>query len=122
MTVRDPWLTEKISMIEKLGWPALAGFVLVVIGLTVASTPDLLKTSLIVFGIVLAIPFIFYLNILTVWHWKRRYRGKHSDLWGAILLIETSGWFKIIYWVRHIVPDWRGSGRYVGNSSPEPPV
>jgi hypothetical protein len=115
MTVRDPWLTEKISMTEKLGWPALAGFVLVVIGLTVASTPDLLKTSLIVFEIVLAIPFIFYLNILTVWHWKRRYRGKHSDLWGAILLIETSGWFKIIYWVRHIVPDWRNSGRYSEN-------
>jgi hypothetical protein len=122
MTVRDPWLAEKISMTEKLGWAALAGFVLVVIGLTVASTPLLLKTSLIVIGVLLAIPFIFYLNILTVWHWKRRYRGKHSDLWGAILLIETSGWFKIIYWVRHIVPDWRGSGRYVANSSLEPPV
>lgn len=64
---------------------------------------------------ILIFPFILYLNIFTIWHWKRRYRGERSELWGAVLLIETSGWFKIVYWFRHIIPDWRGSGRYAAD-------
>ena len=110
--MRDPWLAEKIDMTKKLGWTALVGIALLILGLTLASTLLLLKAMVLFLAAILIIPFIFYLNILTVWHWKRRYRGEKSDLWGAILLIETSGWFKIIYWFRHILPDWRGSGRY----------
>jgi hypothetical protein len=47
-----------------------------------------------------------------LWHWKDRYRGRHSDLWGALLLIETTGWFKLVYLVRHLIPDIRNTGRY----------
>jgi hypothetical protein len=56
-------------------------------------------------GAVLFLPGFVYLYILTIWHWKERYKGRHSDLWGALLLIETSGWFKLVYFFRHLLPD-----------------
>jgi hypothetical protein len=106
----DPWFTNVGDRFERLGWLALAG------GLLLASCALLpegsLRTTAIVLGIVLFLPWFVYVYLLTVWHWKERYRGTHSRLWGAILLIETSGWSKILYWFRHIVPDWRGTGRY----------
>jgi hypothetical protein len=48
---------------------------------------------------------------VVIWHWKERYQGKHSDLWGALLLIETSGWLKVIYLFRHIFPDMKRTPR-----------
>ena len=110
--MRDAWLEEKISMTKKLGWAALVGVVPLVILFLLREQSSLLKVMLFSCAAILIFPFVIYLNILTIWHWKRRYRGEKSDLWGAVLLIETSGWFKIIYWFRHILPDWRGSGRY----------
>ncbi len=62
--------------------------------------------------IALFIPGAVYLFLVTIWHWKERYRGKHSDLWGGLILIETTGWFKLVYLFRHIIPDARGTGRY----------
>jgi hypothetical protein len=53
-----------------------------------------------------------YLNVVTIWHWKERYQGKHSDLWGAFLIIEHS-WSMLIYLFLHLIPDARGTGRYV---------
>jgi hypothetical protein len=64
-------------------------------------------------GALLFLPGFVYLYVLTIWHWKDRYRGKHSDLWGALLLLETSGWFKIVYLFRHLLPDALESGRSV---------
>jgi hypothetical protein len=58
------------------------------------------------------VPFFIYVYVLTILHWKGRYRGRHSDLWGTLLLLETSGWFKLIYIFRHILPDMKGAGRY----------
>jgi hypothetical protein len=110
--MRDAWLDAKISMTKKLGWAALAGVAPIAAGLTLPNDWFLGKAVLFFAAVILIIPFIFYINILTIWHWKRRYRGEKSDLWGAILLIETSGWFKIAYWFRHLLPDWRGTGRY----------
>jgi hypothetical protein len=110
--VRDAWLEAKISTTKKLGWAALVGVVPIVFGLLLPHQWLLLKGLLFFASAALIIPFIFYINFLTIWHWKRRYRGEKSELWGAILLIETSGWFKIVYWFRHILPDWNGSGRY----------
>jgi len=65
------------------------------------------------FGLVLIIPLLFWLVVIPVLHWKHRYLGEKNTLWGALLLIETSGWMKIVYWFRHILPDWRRRGRYV---------
>jgi hypothetical protein len=58
------------------------------------------------------LPCFIFAYVLTILHWKSRYRGTHSDLWGVLLLLETSGWFKLIYIFRHILPDMRGQGRY----------
>jgi hypothetical protein len=110
--MRDAWLSEKIATTKKLGWAALAGLVLIPIGLALSDALFLLRAMVFFLAAVAIIPIIFYVNILTIWHWKRRYRGEKSELWGALLLIKTSGWFKIVYWFRHILPDWRGSGRY----------
>jgi len=60
----------------------------------------------------LFVPGAGYLLLVTIWHWKERYRGRHSDLWGGLILLETTGWFKLIYLFRHIIPDARGTGRY----------
>ncbi|WP_170157568.1 hypothetical protein [Roseimicrobium gellanilyticum] len=51
--------------------------------------------------------------ILTILHCKSRYKGDYSDLWGVLLMAETTGWFKLIYLIRHMIPDMRGEGRYV---------
>ena len=64
-------------------------------------------------GVVLFVPGALYMMLVTIWHWKERYRGKHSDLWGGLILLETTGWFKLIYLFRHVIPDARGTGRYV---------
>lgn len=76
-----------------------------------------LRAGLFLLAVVLLVPFCFYAYIVTIWHWKRRYQGKRSELWGALLLLETTGWFKVIYWFRHILPDWYGSGRYSNPNS-----
>jgi hypothetical protein len=113
--VRDSWFEQKMSMTKNLGWAALAGVFLIVILFfhhEQSSSLVSLQGALGLGAFILIFPFILYLNIFTIWHWKRLYRGERSELWGAVLLIETSGWFKIIYWFRHILPDWRGSGRY----------
>lgn len=70
-------------------------------------------------GMVLFIPGAVYLVLVTIWHWKERYRGRHSDLWGGLILLETTGWFKIVYLFRHIIPDARRTGRYAPRTPPD---
>jgi hypothetical protein len=89
--VRGPWFDEKISMTKKLGLAALFGAVPIIGGLLLRGRWLLPKTMLLFGAAILIIPVVFYLNILTIEHWKRRYKGEKSDFWGAILLIETSG-------------------------------
>jgi len=108
--MRDPWLEEKMATTKKFGLTAILGLAVILVGF--ASKENLFKYTLIFVGALLILPFLVHESLFTVWHWKRRYRGSHSDLWGALLVIETSGWFKIVYWIRHIFPDWRGTGRY----------
>lgn len=102
----ESWWEQKSATFERLGWPALIGLLLLPAGLWF----EWIWVTTV--GALLTLPWFVYVYLMTIWHWKARYRGEHSDLWGALLLIEVSGWFKIIYWLRHIVPDWRGRGRY----------
>ena len=97
-------------MTKKLGLTALMGVAAFAIGFIVEQGVP--RYVIIFAGFMMIVPSFFHETVFTIWHWKRRYRGEHSDLWGAILVIETSGWFKIVYWLRHILPDWRGTGRY----------
>src|SRR6267143_6852131 len=88
----DAWLEERIAMTKKFGLAALAGAAAVAIALTLKENSKMFP--LILIGAMMIVPFFMHETIFTIWHWKRRYRGEHSDLWGAILVIETSGWFK----------------------------
>lgn len=111
---------------RRLGWLAiLAGAGLPFLAVA-AYRERAAASSCGVTGAVLFLPGFVYFYILTIWHWKDRYKGRHSDLWGALLLIETTGWFKLVYLFRHLLPDALESGRYVVRESPSegatPPV
>jgi hypothetical protein len=107
----------RFALLRKLGFAALIGLVVALVGLIAAGGS--LSTILIVIGLLAIAPEFIYFFMVTIWHWKARYRGSHSDLWGALLLMETSGWFKLVYLFRHIIPDARQSGRYAGVSTPQ---
>ena len=105
---------KKYKLLANVGWAAIAGATLVLGGLFASFLGrDSLASSMLLFvGGLLILPWILILNWIVLLHWKHKYRGRHSDLWGAVLLFETSGWFKLIYWLRHVRPERRGSGRY----------
>ena len=109
------WKT-RFTWLRNLSFAALVGLVAVLVALLSADGP--MKTMLGITGVAAVIPGFIYLLMVTMWHWKSRYRGNHSDLWGALLLIEASGWFKLVYLFRHIIPDARQSGRYSNTSVP----
>lgn len=92
--------------LRRLALVAAAGPVFIVIGIAT----DL--PALVVFGAMLVVPVFAWLVLIPVLHWKDRYIGQRSGAWGALLALETSGWSKIIYWFRHVLPDWHRSGRY----------
>ena len=94
------------------------GLILLIAGLLAKTGP--IQAALLIVALLAITPGFFYLLLCTIWHWKARYRGRHSDLWGALLLIETSGWFKLVYLFRHMLPDARQSGRYAIRDSELP--
>jgi len=103
---REDWFRGKWLYLKRFALLTAAGGVLIVFGVSAENR------WLLVPGILLIIPLMFWLVLVPLFHWKDRYKGERSGLWGALLLIETSGWFKIVYWLRHILPDWKKSGRY----------
>jgi hypothetical protein len=75
-------------------------------------TEDVLRIICIVWAMLLFIPGFIYIYVMVILHWKDRYQGRHSDLWGFLILVETSGWMKLVYLFRHIIPDYLHIGRY----------
>jgi hypothetical protein len=67
---------------------------------------------MVVSGGMFFLPAFVYVYVIVIWHWKDRYRGRHIDLWGVLILLETSGWFKLVYLFRHLIPDMQRAGRY----------
>jgi hypothetical protein len=104
----DRW-RKRFERIRLLGWLALAGLPFALVACFTSESTQKICT---IVACLLIIPVLVYLYVIVIWHWKNRYRGKHSDLWGALILLETSGWMKIVYFFRHIVPDMYGTGRY----------
>jgi hypothetical protein len=105
----NPRWAKRFELLLYFLWMGLGGALLCLIGLI--SSGDI-RLFLLIFGALFFVPGAIYGYFVTIWHWKDRYRGNHSDLWGAIILIETSGWMKIVYLFRHILPDMRGTGHY----------
>jgi hypothetical protein len=110
--VTDELFLTRIRLLKRLGWLALCGAIAFVVALLLGGSELGRYQPLALVGGLALVPGLFYLVLMTIWHWKGRYRGRHSDLWGALLVIETSGWFKVIYLFRHIIPDAKHSGRY----------
>jgi hypothetical protein len=103
---REAWFQKKWAWVPRLGVLALAGVILIAAGL------GLELGALMAFGVFALFPIILFVVVVSILHWKERYIGHNSNLWGALLVLETSGWFKIVYWFRHVLPDRRRSGRY----------
>jgi hypothetical protein len=99
----------RFKRICMFGWLALAGLPFIALA---ALTDNFVRILGITAAVFLIIPGFVYIYVVVLLHWKDRYRGRHSDLWGALILIETSGWMKLVYIFRHIIPDMRHSGRY----------
>jgi hypothetical protein len=102
------WYRSRFACLERLFWAALAGGVLVPGGILLNGV---FGTFVTLIGVLLIVPLLGYLAILPVLHWKDGYRGNHSNLWGALLVLEASGWFKLIYWFRHLLPGYRRARR-----------
>ena len=104
----SPW-EVRFKRIRFLGWLVLTGLPFIALAtFTTGLVRDIATSS----ALLLILPGAIYVYVIVILHWKARYRGKHSDLWGVLILVETSGWMKLVYRFRHIIPDMRHSGRY----------
>jgi hypothetical protein len=106
--------SKRFEFIGLFGWIALAGLF---VGIVAALTSANVRYWTAIFAVLLILPAFLYTYVVIIWHWKDRYRGVHSDLWGALILLETSGWLKLVYFFRHLIPDMRQTGRYGLSSS-----
>jgi hypothetical protein len=82
------------------------------LGVAAALTSDNVRLFTTILAVLLFLPAFAYIYVVIIWHWKDRYRGNHSNLWGALILIEVTGWLKLVYLLRHIIPDMWHTGRY----------
>jgi hypothetical protein len=118
----NPKWENRFGRLRFLGWLALAGLPFLLVAFLTSETTQIICA---VTGAVLLFPCFIYTYVLVILHWKDRYRGKHSDLWGVLILIETSGWMKIVYLFRHLIPDMQHLGRYrldlVSQETPQSP-
>jgi hypothetical protein len=101
--------SKRFELIRAFGWVALVGLSF---GVVAALTSGNFRFWTAIFAVLLILPAFLYTYVVVIWHWKDRYRGGHSDLWGALILLETSGWLKLVYLFRHLIPDMRQTGRY----------
>jgi hypothetical protein len=106
---------SRFRWLLRLGIGSLIGLLILLACMFLKGIPPV---GIVIIGALLFLPGAVYLMLVTMWHWKERYRGEHSDLWGGLILFETSGWFKLVYLVRHIIPDARGTGRYTASTEP----
>jgi hypothetical protein len=113
---------KRIRILMWLALPTFVGYALILGTFVSAFLDRSPSVGLVMLAVVLLLPGGLYLSLVTIWHWKSRYRGSHSDLWGALLFLETSGWFKLVYLFRHLIPDARGRGRYVRTSTGDLPI
>jgi hypothetical protein len=113
----SPDFLKLYGKLKLLGSIAVLGVLLLVFSL-VHGSEDGIGEILMILGVLAILPAFLLAYCMTILHWKHRYVGKKSTLWGVLLLLETSGWFKILYLFRHILPDIRGTGRYQSEKKP----
>ncbi|MCW0377839.1 hypothetical protein NB697_000685 [Xanthomonas sacchari] len=104
--VRADWFESKWRWLKRFAVAAGLGSVLIVAGWSAE------REVIVAVGGLLVVPLLLWLFIIPILHWKDRYVGERSGAWGALLALETSNWSKMLYWYRHVLPDWRRTGRY----------
>ena len=102
---RKEWFDSKWRYMKRF-------FIMAILGIGFLVLAEMLEIKSIAWGGVLIVPLIYWLVMVPILHWKERYKGTKSTLWGALLVIETSGWSKIVYWFVHVLPDWNQTGNY----------
>ena len=110
-------LIVKVRQLKRLSLVALLGAGLMLFSFFSDYKMREWPSAVVFVGVMLIVPCVFYLVAPSIWHWKARYQGARSNLWGVILAVEASGWFKIVYLFRHVLPDARGTGRYAASDS-----
>ncbi|MGH9634208.1 MAG: hypothetical protein ACRD72_05170 [Candidatus Angelobacter sp.] len=115
------WEEVKFEWLVRLAWLIVPGVAIFFFALLTPST-DWVYALIAFAGVLLMVPCFIHLQLVAVWHWKARYIGDHSKLWGALFILETTGWFKLIYFFRHILPDRRNRGRYLRVAPPPVPA
>lgn len=103
---RSQWFEPKWKLLRKLRLLVLFALV------PVAAAFALRQPAIAAIGMLFLLPVLFWLAFMPILHWRDRYRGSHPTVWGAFLAFETSGWSKLIYWFRHLLPDYKATGRY----------
>ncbi len=103
---RAAWFASKWHWLKCFAVPAAVGAVLIAVGFAAQ------WHAMRICGALLLVPFVVWLALVPVLHWKERYIGGNSNLWGAFLVLETSSASKLLYWFVHVLPDWRRSGQY----------
>ncbi len=106
---RDEWFHPKFRLLRKFALASLAGALLLALAMYF-NTPALAAV-----GAITIVPLIFWVAYIPVLHWRERYIGTRIGVWGAFLVFETSSWSKLIYWFRHVLPDFRKQGRYLNS-------
>lgn len=99
-------MAPKWKWLKRFGLAGLAGLAIVV----PAALAD--QPGLTVIGVLLALPLIFWLSFIPIMHWRERYIGSRPNTWGALMVFETSGWTRLLYWFVHVLPDSRAEGAY----------
>ena len=102
--------TNRFRILRKLFFPFLLGILFIAVALIFQEQS--FGMALGIFGALLALPVFVYSYVLVILHWKDRYIGDNSTLWGVLILVETSGWMKLVYIFRHLIPEMREQGRY----------
>jgi len=104
---RQAWFARHWQYGRRFGRYALIGVPAGVLLALLARQPGLVFV-----GVLAALPYLGWLVVVPILHWRDRYVGERSTAWGALMVLETSGWSKLVYWFRHVLADREANGRY----------
>lgn len=104
---RSEWFARQWAWGRRFGQYTLAGLAAGTVLALLMRQP-----ALFFLGLVAAFPALGWLVVVPILHWRDRYVGQRSTAWGALLVLEASGWSKLVYWFRHVLPDYGAQGRY----------
>ena len=101
---RAEWFAPKWKWGRRFALSGLLGIPLLVAGAVTKSTP---------IGMLGGLPFVpllVWLSLVPILHWKDRYVGRRPIIWVAFMVLETTGWTRLLYWFVHVLPDSRSEG------------